>query len=160
MTDLDAVRRKLTNTMNQIGRHWRRLARDVVGPHGIMEAAAVPFLTISRMGDGVRQVALAEAVGLEGPSLVRLLDQLCEAGLVERREDPQDRRAKMLFLTRKGRALTVLIEQELVTLREQVLGSVSLEDLEATLRVFGVIEEAAARAEQSETVAELESRRM
>jgi MarR family transcriptional regulator for hemolysin len=143
--------------MNQIGRYWRRLAHDIAFAHGITDAAAFPFITISRMGDGVRQVTLAEAVGLEGPSLVRLLDQLCVAGLVERREDPLDRRAKTLFLTQKGRTITLLMEQELVALREQVLCGVSLEDLEATLRVFGIIEEAANRTEQSEKSAEPES---
>ncbi|MDQ0394861.1 MarR family winged helix-turn-helix transcriptional regulator [Labrys monachus] len=147
MNDLDILRRTVTTTTNQIGRHWRRLAHDIVVAHGVSDAAALPLITMSRLGDGVRQGALAEAVGLEGPSLVRVLDQLCADGLVERREDPLDRRARMLFLTREGRRVTTLIEQELIRLRAQVLGGVSREDLEATLRVFQVIEEAAARAE-------------
>ncbi|MDE1994598.1 MAG: winged helix DNA-binding protein [Rhizobiaceae bacterium] len=147
MSDIDTLRRMLTTNANQIGRHWRRVAHEVVFAHGITDAAALPFITISRLGDGVRQLDLAEAVGLEGASLVRLLDQLCGAGLVERREDASDRRAKMLFLTDSGRTLALQIEQELVALRERVFGGVSVEDLEATLRVFRVIEEAANRTE-------------
>ena len=85
----------------------------------------------------VRQVALAELTGIEGPSLVRLLDQLCAANLVRRDEDPDDRRAKVISLTDEGRAVTAKIEQELLTLRADVLEGLSRQELEATLRVLG-----------------------
>jgi MarR family transcriptional regulator, transcriptional regulator for hemolysin len=142
MTSIDALRLGVTTTANQIGRYWRRLAHDVVAAHGISDACAFPLITIARMGDGIRQITLADAVGLEGPSLVRLLDQLCASGLVERREDSVDRRAKTLSLTPQGKQATETIERALVLLREQVLGGISQEDLEATLRVFRAIEDA------------------
>jgi MarR family transcriptional regulator for hemolysin len=75
-------------------------------------------------------------VGIEGPSLVRLLDQLCAAGLMRRDEDPDDRRAKTISLTDEGRAITATIEKELTGLRGEVLEGVSRADLEATLRVL------------------------
>jgi len=84
----------------------------------------------------VRQVTLAEHVGIEGPSLVRLLDQLCAAGLVRRDEDPDDRRAKTISLTEEGLAVTARMEQDLRELRARVLKGVSRADLEATLRVL------------------------
>jgi hypothetical protein len=86
-------------------RHWRRICQTALTGYGISEACAVPLLMIVRLGDGVHQVAVAQAAGLESPSLVRLLDQLCKAGLVCRSEDPLDRRAKALSLTAEGRAL-------------------------------------------------------
>ena len=69
----------------------------------------------------MRQGTLAEYVGIEGPSLVRLLDQLCAAGLARRDEDPHDRRAKTISLTAAGRAVTAKMEEDLRTLRAQVL---------------------------------------
>ncbi len=88
---------------------------------------------IVRLGDGVHQVAVAQAAGLESPSLVRLLDQLCKAGLVCRSEDPLDRRAK---------ALAESIEAELVRQRRDVLHGLPADDLEATLRVIRAFETA------------------
>ena len=71
----------------------------------------MPVLTIARAGNGMRQGVLAEELGVEGPSLVRILDQLCLGGLVERRDDPTDKRAKTLHLTAEGQALAAVIER-------------------------------------------------
>ena len=49
---------------------------------------------------GLRQVDLAEQLEIQPITLARLIDQLAEAGLVERRADPADRRAYRLYLTR------------------------------------------------------------
>ena len=48
-----------------------------------------------RQQEGLSQVDLAEVLELQPISLVRLLDRLVEHGLLERRPDPRDRRAKI-----------------------------------------------------------------
>lgn len=55
--------------------------------------------------EGINQVTLAQQMELEPITLVRLLDRLQAAGLIERRADPQDRRARILFLTPQARPL-------------------------------------------------------
>ncbi|MBB5193518.1 MarR family transcriptional regulator for hemolysin [Silvimonas terrae] len=144
MDDLDTLRLALTSSLLQVGRHWRQVSQDVVTVYGVSAACATPLLFIGRLGEGVRQVALADYVGIESPSLVRLLDQLCKAGLIRREVDPADRRANTLWLTDTGRAMSEKIEQDLISLRAEVLKNISQEDLQATLRVFGAIEAAAA----------------
>jgi DNA-binding MarR family transcriptional regulator len=49
-------------------------------------------------GEGMNQSELAEGLDLQPITLTRLLDKLCDSGLIERRPDPEDRRAKRLFL--------------------------------------------------------------
>jgi len=56
-----------------------------------------------RAQEGLSQVDLADVLELQPISLVRLLDRLVEQGLVERRPDPNDRRANRLYLTTAGR---------------------------------------------------------
>jgi MarR family transcriptional regulator for hemolysin len=97
---------------------------------------------IGRLGEGVRQVTVAQAAGMESPSLVRLLDQLCHSGYVRRTEDANDRRAKCLSLTETGRELVQAVEVELVRLRNEVLEGIDQSDLEATLRVLKAFEAA------------------
>src|SRR4051812_14833445 len=138
----------------QAGRQWRRLAQEALDAHGISEARAAPLVWVSRMGGGVRQVELASRVGIEGTSLVRLLDQLSAAGLVERRDDPGDRRAKTIWLTDEGERLAEQIEQVLAELRGRVLSGVSQSDVEATLRVFRAIDCASARCQAEISTAE------
>jgi len=117
-------------------RHWRRICQSTLVNYGISEACAVPLLMIGRLGEGVRQVTVAQAAGMESPSLVRLLDQLCSAGYAIRAEDPHDRRAKCLSLTDTGRELVQSVEAELVRLRREVLEGITPADLEAALKVI------------------------
>src|SRR6185295_2504375 len=49
--------------------------------------------------EGLKQSELAEMLDLQPITLTRLVDRLCDNGLIERRADPNDRRAKRLFLT-------------------------------------------------------------
>lgn len=136
MSNIQALRRSVSSTLVVAARKWRRTCHGVLAAYNVSEACATPLLAASRLGEAVRQVTLAERVGIEGPSLVRLLDQLCAAGLVRRDEDPDDRRAKTISLTDEGRRVTAKMEEELVSLRAQVLNGLSRADLEATLRVL------------------------
>jgi MarR family transcriptional regulator for hemolysin len=140
--NLDALQMNISSSMVVAARHWRKICQSTLVNYGISEACAVPLLMIGRLGDGVRQVAVAQASGMESPSLVRLLDQLCHAGHVCRAEDAQDRRAKCLSLTDTGRALVQKVEIELVRLRNEVLEGVDQRDLEAALRVLKAFESA------------------
>lgn len=149
MPNLDTLRRTVSSTLIVAARKWRRTSHGVLAAFNVSEACATPLLTASRLGSAVRQVTLADHIGIEGPSLVRLLDQLCAAGLMRREEDPDDRRAKTVALTDEGRAVTAKMEEELVALRAQALKHVSRSDLEAALRVMNAFTtEAAARAEE------------
>ena len=123
-------------------RHWRRVCQTTLVNYGISEACAMPLLLIGRLGEGVRQVTVAQAAGMESPSLVRLLDQLCRAGYVVRNEDASDRRAKSLSLTDTGRALVQSIEAQLVQLRRAALADIPVADQEAALRVIKAFEAA------------------
>jgi DNA-binding MarR family transcriptional regulator len=62
-------------------------------------------LTMLRRHEGINQGGLAELVEVEPITLCRMVDRLQEAGLMERRADPADRRAWRLHLTDKARAL-------------------------------------------------------
>lgn len=94
----------MTANLMVLSRAYRSAADKALADFGLSQATAWPVILTGRLGDGVRQGALAEALGVEGPSLVRVLDQLVAAGLIERREDPQDRRARTLHLTPAGQS--------------------------------------------------------
>ncbi|SDA30187.1 MarR family transcriptional regulator, transcriptional regulator for hemolysin [Methylobacterium sp. UNC378MF] len=136
----ERLQQAVTHALLTTGRHWRRAANTVGETHGLSDATAHPLIIIGRMAEEPRQNVLAEAVGIEGPSLVRLLDQLAAAGLVVRRADPSDRRAKVLGLTPRGRQIFERIEAELTTLRACVFAEIGDGDLEASLRVFAALQ--------------------
>ena len=53
--------------------------------------------------EGENQARIAELLEMEPISLARLVDRMEEAGWVERRPDPNDRRARLLYLTSKAK---------------------------------------------------------
>ncbi|HEY0179228.1 MAG TPA: MarR family transcriptional regulator [Dokdonella sp.] len=143
--NLGPLRFELTTGLLQAGRHWQRLVEEALRSREVSASGAVPLLMIGRSGGGIRQVALADQVGVRGPSLVRVLDKLCAAGLVRRGEDAADRRAKTLWLTERGAELVAELERRLTQLRAEVLAELPQRDLEAVLRLYRVLAEANAR---------------
>jgi MarR family transcriptional regulator for hemolysin len=71
------------------------------------------WAVLSRLerSQGLKQAELAEALDLQPITLTRLIDRLCASGLVERRADPLDRRAKRLFLTPAARPVMERLAQ-------------------------------------------------
>ena len=88
------------------------------------------------MGDGVRPGVIADAVGIEPSSVVRLIDLLAGSGLIERRNDSNDRRAKLIFLTAEGRIKVKQIEAALIPLRRELLQGLTDEELDTCMHVF------------------------
>ncbi|MDB5518181.1 MAG: transcriptional regulator [Tardiphaga sp.] len=131
--------------ISRIGRLWRREADQALAAHGLSEATALPLMVLSRRGKSVRQGVLAEEMGIEGPSLVRLIDLLQAEGLVERREDPTDRRAKTLHLTALGETRADEINRILRRVRAYLLKDISGDDLAVTFEVLQRIEQRASR---------------
>jgi len=135
--------RDLTRDLLLAGRLWRKMARHAASEHGVSEAASAPLIWIGRLGENVRQTALADAVGIEGASLVRLLDELQASGLVTREQDPTDRRANAVNLTERGKQVLAEVNDSLIALRVDVFAKVPRKDAEAAIRVFKAIEAAA-----------------
>ncbi|RUN76098.1 MarR family transcriptional regulator [Sphingomonas sp. TF3] len=76
-------------------------------------------LKFLQRGEGINQGGLADLLEVEPITLCRMIDRLEEAGLVERRRDPSDRRAWQIFLTERARPLL----EELGHIAEVMLGS-------------------------------------
>ena len=145
-TDEDAyLLRDMTRDLLLAGRLWRKIARQVAARHGVSEAASSPLIWIERLGESVRQNALAEAIGIEGASLVRLMDELETAGLIIRATDPSDRRANAVKLTERGVAVVKEVNDALTALRLDVFRDVPAKDIRAAMKVFDAIKAASSQ---------------
>jgi MarR family transcriptional regulator for hemolysin len=108
--------------------------------------------------EGLKQSELAEMLDLQPITLTRLVDRLCDNRLIERRPDPNDRRAKRLFLTKEARPLM----DRLAVLGEEVMGNVLAgidgDDVEFMLTKLGRAKENLREAIQKSTEAKNEAR--
>ena len=144
------VRSELGLLVSRLARVWRRKADQALSEHGLSEAMSTPLLILSRGGKRVRQGVLANEMGIEGPSLVRLIDLLQAEGLVERLEDPTDRRAKMLHVTALGEAKVAEINRVLQRVRAELMNGISSDELATTFNVLRRIEQTANASEPME----------
>ena len=94
-----------------------------------------------RRQEGLNQAALAEQMDLKPISLARLLDRLQGQKLIERREDPADRRAYRLYLTPEGRALVDDLDAVRTAIAHEVLGTVEDRSILAGLETLAAIRE-------------------
>jgi MarR family transcriptional regulator for hemolysin len=81
----------------------------------------------------------AGALDINGPSLVRLIDQLEKAGLVARQVDARDRRVNRIELTETGRSITGRIEEALGTVRRQMFAGIDDGDLAMADKVLALL---------------------
>lgn len=140
--------------ITRLGRIWRRESDQALSAHGLSYATAIPLLVLSRQGENVRQGVLADELGIEGPSLVRLIDLLETEGLVERREDPTDRRAKTLHLTTAGEAKVEETNRILRRVRANLMKDIGSEELAVTFETLQRIERRGSRLQDTKTASE------
>jgi len=97
-------RREIAFLINDVARLLRTYADQQARQFG-MTRAQWAVLARLEQGEGLKQSELAELLDLQPITLTRLVDRLCTNGLIERRADPNDRRAKRLYLTAAARPL-------------------------------------------------------
>jgi MarR family transcriptional regulator for hemolysin len=128
--------------VSRIARRLRQAVDAELRAYGLTEATWRPLAYVGRLGEGVRQKELAAALGIEGPSLVRLLDGLERRGLIERRESDADRRVRGIHLTETGRELEKRVAKISALIQRRLLAQVTPADLEVCERLFRTIETA------------------
>lgn len=128
----------------------RTYADQKAAQFGITRAQWVVLVRLDR-SEGLKQSELAEILDLQPISLTRLLDKLSECGLIERRPDPDDRRAKRLFLTPQARPLL----EKLGDLGEELLSTalvgVERQSVEQMVDQLGTVKENLRQAIQQRT---------
>ena len=127
--------------VSSVSRLWRRAANQVLDSYGLSHATAAPLLALKRLGGRARQGLLADEAGLEGPSMVRLVDLLVAEGLVTRAEDSSDRRAKIIMLTEAGEERVRSIRSIVDAMREELIRGIDAGELHAAASVLCAVQE-------------------
>ena len=119
----------------QLSRAWRaELDRRLVGL-GLSQARWLVLLHLARFDTPPTQRELAQSVGVEGPTLARLLDGLEAQGLVSRQAVAEDRRAKQITLSAKAQPLIEQIEAISTQLRQELFAGIDPVELQRCQQV-------------------------
>lgn len=136
LPELDRLRDGFGSLIATVGRQWRRAVDLRLQPFGLTEATWLPLLHLHRAPAPMRQKDLAASLALDSSSVVRLLNGLQGAGLVERREEAADRRAKTILLTDQGRATVTQVEAVSRQVRQEALAGLDEAALEGAALVL------------------------
>jgi MarR family transcriptional regulator for hemolysin len=133
--------------ISDVGRLLRTLADQRARTMGMTRAQWAVLLRLER-NEGLIQADLAETLDVQPITLTRLIDRLCDNGMVERRPDPNDRRARFLFLTPAARPLIERITSEIEDLSETILAGVEPGAVDTMMSQLGLARDNLKRAIQ------------
>jgi DNA-binding MarR family transcriptional regulator len=109
-----------------------------------------------RRREGINQTALADILEIENITMARHIDRLEDAGWVERRRDPGDRRAWRLYLTEPVQPILDQMRELSNETREEALAGLSPAQSEAIIEALITIKDNLCRAQASDSKAEAE----
>ncbi|BBT17870.1 MarR family transcriptional regulator [Metapseudomonas otitidis] len=123
----------------QMSRAWRAEMDRRLVDLGLSQARWLVLLHLARFEELPTQRELAKSVGVEGPTLARLLDSLEAQELVQRLAVAEDRRAKKITLCPKARPLIEKIESISSQLRREVFTGIDEDELRRCQQVHAKI---------------------
>ena len=134
------VEREFAFEIMDVARLLKTYADQRARQFGISKAQWAVLVRIDRH-EGLKQSELAEMLDLQPISLTRVLDRLAENGLIERRPDPNDRRANQLYLMPTARPLLDQLSVLATDMMKTVLEGLDARTIDRTLRDLGLVKD-------------------
>jgi MarR family transcriptional regulator for hemolysin len=130
--------------IHETARIWRYKLDQRLRPLGLSQAK---WRTLAHLSRGhLTQRDLAERLGIEEPTLARLLSKMEEQRWIKRHNAEHDRRCKTVHLQPKSSALLEQIQKTARGLRHELIETVSPRDLQTCMRVLSEIRSRAGTA--------------
>lgn len=121
--------------INDVARLFRRNFNRQVQQLGLTQSQWQILAHLSR-NEGMRQIQLAETLELQPISVARLIDRMQTAGWVERKPDPNDRRAFQLYLTEKATPILEQMRKHSAQIHTEALENISAEQEQNILQLL------------------------
>ncbi|MFJ7565739.1 MarR family winged helix-turn-helix transcriptional regulator [Herminiimonas sp. NPDC097707] len=134
--DLSDYQLELGQTIGDISRAWRYQMNKRLKPFGLNLSTRQVLLQLQRHPAGLIQRELARKLGIESPTLVRLLDLLEQKEWVQRTISASDKRYKYAVLTPKANEQLQIIEKLSRQLRAEMMQGLSIADIESSTQVM------------------------
>lgn len=124
--------------LSDSSRLLRRAFDDGVRAVGVTGPQARLLLYMAR-AEGENQGHYADRLDVEPITLCRMVDRMEEAGLVERRRDPADRRAWRMHLTTRSRAMITQLRVCVDEMIDQMMSGIPAQDRETFARILTAV---------------------
>jgi MarR family transcriptional regulator, transcriptional regulator for hemolysin len=112
---------RFSDALHSTSRSWRQAVDRRLKYLGVSQASWMTIAIAAKADSPLSQSELADRLGVEGATMVAMVDRLVKAGLVVRQASATDRRVKRVVLTAAGMAVYEKVKTEADTLRKQLL---------------------------------------
>ncbi len=136
----DPVDANLLFTLGELARLVRAYADRQAARYGITRAQWAVLAKVERF-EGMKQTELAEQMEMQPITLTRLVDRLCDAGWIERRDDETDRRVNRLYLRKAARPLLGKLSGLRSEITETAIEGISSADAQRLLTQLETVKE-------------------
>jgi MarR family transcriptional regulator, lower aerobic nicotinate degradation pathway regulator len=122
--------------LGQVSMEGQRVVGEVLAERGWSRGQYASMATLEEFGP-LSQTALSDRSGLDPSDVVRWIDQLAEEGLVERTQDPDDRRRNAISITDSGRAELEAFDERLASSQDVFLRALSARERRELMLLLG-----------------------
>jgi DNA-binding MarR family transcriptional regulator len=136
----DPVDANFLFTLGELARLVRAYADRQAARYGITRAQWAVLAKVERF-EGLKQTELAEQMEMQPITLTRLVDRLCDAGWIERRDDETDRRVNRLYLRKAARPLLGKLSGLRSEITDTALDGISSADAQRLLTQLETVKE-------------------
>jgi MarR family transcriptional regulator, transcriptional regulator for hemolysin len=126
MTEMDE---RFSGALHNTSRSWRQAMDRRLKYLGMSQASWMTIACTAKAVTPLSQSELADKLGIEGATMVAMVDRLVSAGLVNREASTTDRRVKRVVLTPAGLELYDKVKTEAAALRKELLADVDAKKL-------------------------------
>jgi MarR family transcriptional regulator for hemolysin len=137
MTELEE---RFSGALHNTSRAWRQALDRRLKYLGVSQASWMTIAVAAKARQPLSQSELAESLGVEGATMVAMVDRLVKAGFVVREPSITDRRVKRILLTQIGNLLYGKVQAEAATFRQELLANVDPNKLLAATELLESLE--------------------
>jgi MarR family transcriptional regulator for hemolysin len=138
------IEERFATALHATARAWRQAVDRRLRYLGMSQASWMTIAVAARARQPLSQSELADQLGVEGPTMVAMVDRLVKAGLVVREASTEDRRVKHVILTQPGYALHDQVKAEAAAVRRHLLAGIEPGDLRSATRLMEDLQRAIA----------------
>jgi MarR family transcriptional regulator, transcriptional regulator for hemolysin len=131
-----SVEERFSDALHSTSRSWKQAVDRRLKYLGVSQASWMTIAIAAKAESPLSQSELADRLGVEGATMVAMVDRLVKAGLVAREASSTDRRIKRVVLTPAGVAVYEKVKTEADTLRKQLLAKMDSKKLQAATELL------------------------
>ena len=142
-----SLQERFSHALHSTARAWRLALDRRLKDLGLSQAGWMTIAMAAKTSEPLSQIELAQRLGVEGSTMVAMLDRLVKAGLLERQPSPTDRRVRLIVLTESGMQLYGRVKTEAEAFRKELMVGVDADTLRIATELLEHLEQVASAAE-------------